>query len=93
MTIALSSEQIGDLCKRAETLSLPEILRACETVVHDNLAAALLERGGFGTLQLNEPSQIPRMRFVAPDECHLVEAARVGPTMVVRAASGNAGDH
>ena len=89
MTIALSPSQIDDLCRFSEQRGLREALRECENRVHDNLAAALLERGGFVTLQLNAPGQVPRMRFVEGDQACSVDAGRVGPAMVIRTQTGD----
>lgn len=50
----------------------------------DYLAAELLERGGFATLQLNaDPLGVPRMRFILPEASESVQAAKIGGALVV----------
>ena len=44
----------------------------------------LLERGGFGTLQLSDPEATPRIQFVDPKLTRSVTKARIGGVMVKR---------
>lgn len=61
---------------------------AAEAIVaaeQDRLASELLDRGGYGTLQLNpNPHSLPRIKFVAPADVQPVSAAKIGDTLIVR---------
>ena|SRR5438445_13699911 len=74
MGMGLTPVQMEHLCNLADKAGVGEAIRECEQLVQDNLALMLLERGGFGTLQLNERGQVPRMRFVPPDQVRPVFA-------------------
>lgn len=59
----------------------------------DQLAADVFERGGFATLQLNPvPGNLPRIRFIRPDEARPVYAYRAsqGAYFVRESARPNA---
>lgn len=54
-------------------------IERCVQMCEDNLAASLLEQGGYGILQLAEnPLDIPRMRFVR--EGQQSTAAKISPS-------------
>lgn len=57
----------------------------CLEMCEDNLAAALLERCGYGTLQLaDHPLDVPRIRFVQEGQERPVYAAKINGVIVHR---------
>lgn len=58
---------------------------AIVAVEQDRLASELLDRGGYGTLQLNpNPHSLPRIKFVGPADVQPVSVAKIGDTLIVR---------
>lgn len=72
---------LAELAERGEVVKAIELcVEACE----DYLVSKLLERGGYGTLQLNEPDMTPRIQFVAPKDVRPVKCATIGGVLVMR---------
>lgn len=82
--MSLSRGQRSALLDLIEKGQADAAIQQCIEWVHDETASKLLELGGYGTLQLNPPGVIPRMRFVAPEEVVPVNVAKIGGVMVVR---------
>jgi hypothetical protein len=73
--------QLAELADRGQGVKAIEMcIEACE----DYLVRKLLERGGFGTLQLSDPEATPRIKFVDPKSTRTVTKARIGGIMVKR---------
>lgn len=80
----LNPEQKARLLAMMEQGKGAEALDECAALCEDALAAKLLERGGYGTLQLNPPGSLPRMRFVDPADVQPVAMAKIGGVLVSR---------
>lgn len=80
----LSLEQKAMLAQMAEHGQAVQAIELCVELCEDYLVRKLLKRGGYGTLQLNQPHARPRIRFVEPREAQPVEVAEIGGKMVGR---------
>lgn len=49
----------------------------------DDLLMALLERGGFATLQLSGLHGVPQLRFVHPEQVRQVKSARLSNGTII----------
>lgn len=77
----VSIDSAADAIRRAAA----EIERLNGSDFQEDLVTQLLERGGFGTLQLNaNPHGLPRMRFVMPEDAHPVSAAKIHGAIIVK---------
>jgi hypothetical protein len=78
---------LADLADRGQAVKAIELcIEACE----DYLVRKLLERGGFGTLQLSEPENTPRIQFIDPKQARAINKARIGGVLVKREAPAKA---
>ncbi|NHR04382.1 hypothetical protein HA052_04150 [Chromobacterium haemolyticum] len=59
-------------------------IERCIEWCQDSLAASLLERGGYGTLQLNPPGVVPRLHFVELDQVQSVTMAKINGVLIHR---------
>lgn len=83
--MTLTPEQKAVLLELIQSGQPEMAIERCVEMCQDNLAATLLERGGYGTLQLAEhPLDIPRMRFVPEGQETPVYAARIAGIVVRR---------
>lgn len=81
----LTAEQRARVAQLIASGQAEPAIDECVAMMQDNLAAQLLERGGFGTLQLNQlPHGVPRIRFVEPSAAVPVDAANIGGVVVAR---------
>jgi hypothetical protein len=75
---------LAELAERGEVVKAIELcIEACE----DYLVSKLLERGGYGTLQLNDPEVTPRIQFVDPKDARPVKKATIGGVLIMREPS------
>ncbi len=75
---------LAELAQRGEVVKAIELcVEACE----DYLVSKLLERGGYGTLQLNDPDATPRIQFVDPKDARPVGMATIGGVLIMREPS------
>ena len=81
--MAITSEQKTLLLSLIAQGNHEAAINQCVQMCEDNLAAQLLERGGYGTLQLNpDPTAAPRIRFIRNGEGLPASAAKIGGALV-----------
>jgi hypothetical protein len=71
----LTIEKKAELALMAEQGQAVQAIEMCIAACEDYLVTKLLKQGGFGTLQLNEIGQSPKLKFVRPDEARSVDKA------------------
>jgi hypothetical protein len=74
-TTMLTIEKKAELALMAEQGQAVQAIEMCIAACEDYLVAKLLKQGGFGTMQLNEIGQSPKIKFVRPEEAKTVERA------------------
>jgi hypothetical protein len=84
----LTIEQKAELAALAERGQAVKAIEMCIEACEDYLVRKLLERGGFGTLQLSDPDVTPRVQFVDPKATRAVIKARIGGVMLKRDEPG-----
>lgn len=83
--MTLTQEQKAALLELIQGGQPETAIERCVEMCQDNLVAALLERGGYGILQLAEhPLDVPRMRFVREGQETPVYAAKIAGVIVQR---------
>jgi hypothetical protein len=80
----LTIEQKAHLANLADRGQSVKAIELCIEACEDYLVRKLLERGGFGTLQLSDPEITPRVQFVDPKLTRAVTKARIGGVLVKR---------
>jgi hypothetical protein len=78
----LTIEQKARLAAMAERGQAVKAIEMCIEACEDYLVRKLLERGGFGTLQLADPDATPRVQFVDPKATRSVTRAKIGGVLV-----------
>lgn len=84
----LTIEQKAQLAAMAERGQAVKAIEMCIEACEDYMVRKLLERGGFGTLQLSDPDVTPRLKFVDPKATRAVNRARIGGVLVKKEDSG-----
>lgn len=83
--MTLTNEQKTVLLELIQAGQAEHAIERCIEMCEDNLAAKLLELGGYGTLQLAEhPLDIPRMRFIREGQETPVYAAKIAGVVIRR---------
>lgn len=83
--MTLTEKQKASLLELIQDGQLEVAIDRCVEMCEDNLAAALLECGGHGILQLAEhPLNVPRIRFVQEGQERPVYAAKIAGVIVLR---------
>jgi len=82
----LTNEQLEALASVAQSDGFRAALEAAESLIEDNLAFELLDRGGFATVQLSAPGFVPRMKFVAIEDAKPVHSASIAGVLIHRDA-------